>query len=112
MHHCFVDLFKETSLSTSPNPAVHFMDKVHNVKEWLIPHLQNLHGHASPHCFKFVMVEQENGSQAATLFFKNWSDDAWCTDGEAIVLLKVLQIPVDLVVKCKCTRFSYTMLHQ
>ena len=50
----FIDLFRETASSTSPNPKVSFIEEVFDVRSWLNVCLESLHGHSSPHCFKFV----------------------------------------------------------
>ena len=43
--------------------------------------MEDLHGHASPHCFQATQTKQN--------FYKNWSDEPWCADKDAITLFKV-----------------------
>ena len=60
-------------------------------KEWIIPHLNPLHGHSSPHCFKFLQCADKK----VRMFFKNWSSDAWIKEEEAVILLKVTKCHTD-----------------
>ena len=52
-------------------------------KEWLFPHLNDLHGHTQPLCFKFKL--KEDGK--AGLYYRQWSTDPWSEEG--LILLKV-----------------------
>lgn len=89
-----LDLFKETADSTTPTPAISFLREVFNVKELLNPSLEQIHGHSLPHCFKFTLRDSSDsdeaiGSKIPVMYYKNWSSESWCSDEEAIVLLKV-----------------------
>ena len=54
VHVIYADLLHETSCNTSPNPTTCLIQTVYNVKTWLEHSLNELHGHSSPHCLKFV----------------------------------------------------------
>ena len=53
------DLLEATKVSMDPNPITTLIEYMHDVKKWITPHLNDLHGHRDPHCFKFVC--NENG---------------------------------------------------
>ena len=61
--------------------------EVFDVKGWIAESLENVHGHSTPHCFKFV---KQSGK--VLMFFKSWSSDPWCEESKAIVLLKVHEL--------------------
>lgn len=71
--------------TTTPEPNVLVLSDVADVKEWLSPCLESLRGHSSPHCFKFIT----HASGEVKMYYKRWSSNPWCTDEEAVVLLKV-----------------------
>ena len=91
VHAIYADLLHETSCSTSPNPTTGLIQTVYNVKTWLEHSLNELHGHSSPHCFKFVECSSKDPpfTKTVKMFYKNWSSDPWCEDEEACELLKV-----------------------
>ena len=68
-----------------PNPQTSFIEAMFDVKAWLIPHLNDLHGHRDPHCFKFLLNEQNK----CVMFYRNWTSDVWCPEDRAAVVLKV-----------------------
>ena len=68
-----------------PTPETHFMEEMYNIKSWILPHINELHGHSQPHCFKFVL----NYEDKAVMYFRNWTSDPWCSEEEAMVVLKV-----------------------
>ena len=78
-------MMQETAASCTPSPEVTLLRSIFDVKSWLSPVLENLHGHSTPHCFKFLL----GTSGRALMFFKLWSHDPWCDDKDAVVLLKV-----------------------
>lgn len=66
------------------SPFVKLLEGVYDVKSWLLPHIEDIHGHTAPHCFKFIKIGNE-----VLLYYKNWSDSSWCQDTSAIKILKV-----------------------
>ncbi len=78
-------MMTETELSITPQPNVVILREVRNVKEWIQPSLEDLHGHSSPHCFRFIKDEAGD----VRMFYKNWSSDPWCDEVDAVKLLKV-----------------------
>lgn len=76
---------KETADSTTPKPKVVNLIEVRDVKSWVSPCLESLHGHTDPHCFKFVEVAGDD----VRMYFKRWSSDPWCDDDDALSTLKV-----------------------
>ena len=85
-----IDLFDETTNSTSPSPTVSFIKEIFDLKSWLNPLMEQLHGHSLPHCFKFILcTDDKTGSKVPVMYYKSWSSANWCTDNDAIQLLKV-----------------------
>ena len=78
-------MMQETAASCTPSPEVTLLRSIFDVKSWLSPIYENLHGHSTPHCFKFLL----GTSGRALMFFKLCSHDPWCDDKDAVVLLKV-----------------------
>lgn len=68
-----------------PNPITFLIDTMYDIKSWIIPHLNELHGHRDPHCFKFELNEHSK----SVMYFRNWTTDAWCSEDQAIVILRV-----------------------
>ena len=68
-----------------PNPKTFLIDAMFDVKSWIIPCLNELHGHRDPHCFKFVL----NNDNKCVMYFRNWTTDPWCPEDKATVILKV-----------------------
>ena len=87
-HACIIffipELINVTTRSYSPHPKVELLEYIYDVRSWLTPFIEDLHGHTQPHCFKFVL----NAKGCAEMFYKSWSHDAWVQEG--LVLLKVL----------------------
>ena len=79
------DLLEATKICMDPNPMTSLIIKMHDVKKWIIPHLNEFHGHRDPHCFKFLC----NGDNKCIMFFRNWTSDPWCPEDKAPVVLKV-----------------------
>ena len=52
-------LFKVTYESFTPNPTVACLSNLLDVKEWLAPCINDVHGHTQPHCFKFVLKDNK-----------------------------------------------------
>jgi len=73
-------------LSSTPSPNVRVVQHVFDIKAWLLPQVDELHGHSTPHCFKFI---KKSGFEDVLMYSKLWSSDAWCSETEAIIPLKV-----------------------
>jgi hypothetical protein len=56
---------------------------VHDIKDWLKPNMEDLHGHSTPLSFKFT----SNG-QKAVMRFRHWCSEPWSE--ETLVILKSL----------------------
>ena len=78
------DLLEATKASMDPTPTTTLIEHMFNVKKWILPHLNDLHGHRDPHCFKFVCNEHNK----CLMFFRNWTCDPWCPEDKATVVLK------------------------
>ena len=100
----YLDLLKATAESYTPQPNVRELQVVHDVKIWLTPFIEPLHGHSTPHCFKFTL----NGSEQAVMHYKNWSSDLWSKEG--LVLLKV-GFDVHNKSQCKVNSVSLLILY-
>ena len=74
----------------TPSIEVKCVAWVHDIKEWLKPHLHDLHGHSTPLAFKFT----RNGDGKAVMRFRHWCSDEWSE--EALVILKVCSMPKNL----------------
>lgn len=81
-------LMQETALSTSPTPKVTILERIVDFKKWIKPHINPVHGHSNPHCFKFLKGADEN----VHMFYKHWSDDAWTEKEETLIILKVYKL--------------------
>jgi hypothetical protein len=78
----FPDLTTVIKEAYTPSPQVTTITDVFDIKSWIAPHLNEIHGHTTPLCFKFVLV-----NEMATMFYRHWSTDPWCDKG--VILLKV-----------------------
>ena len=76
-----------------PNPITTLIERMYDVKGWILPHLNEFHGHRDPHSFKFV----RNEDSKYIMFFRNWTSDPWCPEDKAIAVLKVWYLNVDIV---------------
>ena len=67
--------------------AVSEVDMIHDIKSWLVPHINTPHGHTNPHNFLFRLGESEK----AEMQYRNWSTDSWLplAPEPGVVLLKV-----------------------
>ncbi len=72
-----------TAQSYTPQPVTIQLKSVYDVRSWLVPHIEELHGHSQPHCFRFTLDEDGR----AVMHYKNWSKDGWSETG--LILLKV-----------------------
>ena len=53
------DLLSETRESTTPQPHATSLSEVHDVKSWIAASMEDVHGHSTPHCFKFIKRGEE-----------------------------------------------------
>lgn len=68
-------------------PLVYFCEEIFDIREWLAPHLSEIHGHTGPHAFKVTL--SENGDPV--MKYKIWSsDEDWIPSGEEIPLFNVI----------------------
>ena len=79
-------LKRETMLSSTPSPNVRVVQHVLDVKAWILPQMNELHGHSTPHCFKFI---KKCGSDDVLMYCKHLSSDPWYSEAEATIPLKV-----------------------
>lgn len=49
------------------------LDVVYNIKEWLLPHAEELHAHTQPKSFKFVRDEEGH----CIMYYRNYSHMKW-----------------------------------
>ena len=70
-----------TRQAYSPQPEVSLVSDVWDFKEWLLPHMFELHGHSTPHNFKFCIEDE-----TVVMSSRMWCTDAW---SQGITLLKV-----------------------
>ena len=47
----YIDLHSVTEQSFTPEPITAQIQAIHDVRSWLIPHIEDLHGHSQPHAF-------------------------------------------------------------
>ena len=66
----YTELTRAIEESYTPTPEVKVLECVHDVKEWLSPHLHDVHGHTEPLHFKFI---KDDGH--TVMMYK-----PWCTD--------------------------------
>ena len=85
------DLQQQISLSSTPCPKVTVVETILDVKSWVMPSLDDVHGHSAPHCYKFVRTSDDDTPQVLT-YFRLWSNNAWCETDDALRQLKVKKI--------------------
>ena len=78
----FLGLQTAITKAYTPSPMVTIVREVVDIKSWILPHLNDIHGHTTPLCFKFMLVNEK-----ATMYYRHWSTDPWCDKG--VILLKV-----------------------
>lgn len=62
---------------------------IFDMKNWIAPHLDEIHGHTAPHIFRFRF---NHASQKAEMHYKHWSHESWQADKDSengYFLLKV-----------------------
>ena len=72
----FIRLSKAITEAYTPSPRVQHVDEVFDIKGWPSPHLQTIHGHSAPLCFKFCRNEDGKAEMA----YRHWSTDSWSED--------------------------------
>ena len=91
---CHLELVKAIKDSYNPEPKVTMMHYVHYIKEWLSPHLQDVHGHSQPLHFKFVKDDN-----TVKFFYKHWTSDPWSEEG--IQILTVSRFAIHTYIQWK-----------
>ena len=61
---------------------------LYDIRNWIAPHVEDIHGHTQPHHFRFTLDEVG----IVVMHYKNWAKDAWSADG--LKLLKVRRIAI------------------
>ena len=56
-----------------------------NIREWIMPHLNEIHYHTQPHIFLF----KRNEAGKAIMLYKQWSHESWQSPEGDSVMLKV-----------------------
>ena len=64
--------------------STHSLKYVFDIKNWIAPHLDEIHGHTVPHVFRFTL----NHSKKAEMHYKHWSHEQWQPE-HGLILLKV-----------------------
>ena len=72
-------------MSTTPEPIV-VLREIQDIKACIKSSLEDIHGHSTPHCFKF----QNNAKGEVIMLSKNWNSNPWCNEQDAVKLLKVI----------------------
>ena len=62
------------SKSFTPNPKAILVEHLLDVKNWMISHIQEIHGHTEPHCFRFT---QSHCGENIVMHYRQWSGQAW-----------------------------------
>ena len=68
--------------SFSPEPELIEVDRVYDMKEWMLPCVPPLHNHLKAHLFKF-----ERGEKGIRMYYKEWSSDKFWLPNSGIILL-------------------------
>ena len=69
----FVDLEAQISASSTPPATVKIVDSIFDVRSWISPCLEGLHGHSRPHCFRFVADPTVLAEDSKVLmYYRNW----------------------------------------
>ncbi len=84
MHSFPTDMEACCKASNRSVRATATLQYVFDVKSWLTPQLEEIHGHTVPHVFLF----RRNAEGKAVMFTKHWSHQEW-EPQEGLKLLKV-----------------------
>lgn len=70
----------ETALKASNKSvkSVSTLQYIFDIKSWIAPYLDEIHGHTAPHVFRFRF---NHTSKKGEMHYKYWSHQAWETDG-------------------------------
>lgn len=71
--------------SYTPQPCAALVTKLFDIKSWIAPYINEIHGHTQPHCFRFM----KNDNSEVEMHYKQWSGSTWLPEDEGIKLLKV-----------------------
>lgn len=63
------------------------LNYVYDIKNWIAPYLDEIHGHTTPHVFRFRL----NNNKRAEMHYQHWSHEPWKPSGNGHVLLKVFE---------------------
>ena len=85
---CTIEM--ETALKSSNQNVKNTttLEYIFDIKNWIAPHLDEIHGHTAPHIFRFRL----NHSKRAEMHYKNWTHESWepsDTSDDGLLLLKV-----------------------
>ena len=78
------DLERVISECYTPQPHVVLIESLFDLKEWLSPCIEDLHGHSRPLCFRFTT----NATGSVLMYYRQWSGVAWEPEN-GLCLLKV-----------------------
>ena len=70
------------------------LEKMANVKSWLLPQTEEQHNHSNPHIFRFY----RNIDGHAEMKYKHWTNDSWEPSGNQPGL-KLLKVNVKLYIQ-------------
>ena len=84
----FIELMSAIESSYADVPQATLIDKMYDVKSWLLPHLDPLHNHSYPHIFRF----KRDASGTVVMKYKEWSKSPWEPSDAGIILFKVYNI--------------------
>ncbi|XP_070536890.1 uncharacterized protein [Ptychodera flava] len=65
------ELAKVLENSTDPQPEITILQTVWNIRDWLLPHLEEIHNQSFPHVYRIYLAS--NGE--VKVQYKNWSTD-------------------------------------
>ena len=73
-HNFLILCSNGAAILVKPNSGVCVYDAVHAwYRQWIEPHLEEIHKHTAPHIFLFKKSLQGR----AEMFYKHWSKDEW-----------------------------------
>lgn len=106
LHYTFLEMEKAMKASNQSVRATFTPTHVFDIKNWISPHLDEIHGHTAPHVFRFRL----NQSKKAEMHYKHWSHEEWAPQG-GFIPLKVSMSHVSAT-KQSYKLYLYRVLHQ
>ncbi|KAL5468782.1 hypothetical protein EMCRGX_G029899 [Ephydatia muelleri] len=82
----FYELQSVITKSFTPNPKAILVEHLLDVKNWMIPHIQEIHGHTEPHCFRFT---QSHCGENIVMHYRQWSGQAWIPETGIQILTSI-----------------------